>query len=160
MDEHLQADWPPASRTKLSEALSVKAPILRKLLDTCTKRGLLTSQPQDQMLRPLGGFVDRPTSTLVDGVDSYICCATITYNAGTWSDGIRHWEAVEGYVDSAGEGTCLYSWLGGVENEDVLCSFERYKSKDCLWDTHVPSDAIAHNISAQKHIGMASCCGS
>ena len=129
----------------------------QQLTSICEKEGLLQSVPQAMVLKPFSGFDYRVKSDLLEQQEAHIICASISYKPGSRSQGREEWKKVASYVESSEEETDTYLLLEDVNDPDVLCTFERYATEQFLWNVHVKSPALVHNIDAQKDIRTRRC---
>ena len=98
--------------------------------------------------RPVLGFPFRE-----DSVQEPFCIlAEIEYHKGKRTEGIEHWKTVAASVEMNENQTYTYLFSEDMEDEQRLCSIERYSSQNYLKDVHIPSDAIQGNIARQKDL--------
>ena len=98
--------------------------------------------------QPVLGYPFRKTSTQ----EPYSVIGEIKYHEGKRPVGIEAWRKVIDSVEVNEEDTYTYLFSEDMDDEQTLCSFERYVSKSFLWDVHVPSNVIQQNIAKQKDI--------
>ena len=117
----------------------------------------MQSQPEAIVLKPFSGFHYRVKSELLEQQGAHIICASLSYKPGTRNQGKEEWKKVASYVEASEEETYTYLLLEDVNGPDMLCSFERYVTEEFLWDVHVKSPALVHNMEAQKDIRTGRC---
>ena len=96
------------------------------------------------------GFTHRPE--IAEALDPLVVVASIRYEPGTRNEGVKHWSDVTKSVEELEKDTVTYCFLKSLTDENILFSFERYKSKEFFQDIHVPSEVIQANIKRQKDI--------
>jgi hypothetical protein len=67
-------------------------------------------------------------------------------------DGIEHWKEVAATVEANEKETYTYLFSEDLDDEQRLCSVERYSSQSFLKEVHIPSKAIQQNMAKQKDI--------
>jgi hypothetical protein len=96
------------------------------------------------------GFTHRPE--ISEASDPLVVVASIHYEPGTRNEGVKHWSDVTKSVAELEKDTGTYCFLKSLTDENILFSFERYKSKEFFQNVHVSSEAIQTNIKRQKDI--------
>jgi hypothetical protein len=96
------------------------------------------------------GFTHR--RELVEATDPVVVVASIRYEPGTRNEGVKHWSDVTKSVEELEKDTVTYCFLKSLADDNILFSFERYKSKEFFQEVHIPSENIQTNIKRQKDI--------
>jgi len=129
----------------------LESSLFRDLKETCEEKSLLRGPQRDEIVDLAGGYLYRPDQVETTS-DPVVVIASIQYEPGTRDEGLTKWGITGKAVKKNEQDTFTYCFFKNTEDESKIYTFERYKTKDYLWEVHVPSDAIQQNIARQKDI--------